>query len=102
MDESVFHEHERLKYQQVQEETWGHLAPQRDRSYPGSMLFAQSQYGDFVILRAEFDGLDDSPWLFDAMMSFVEKWAKEPGVVYGFDGHLKNYEFIGGVEELPI
>ena len=87
----------------VMEATWGHLAPEKGKTYPGHMVFAHAGYGGhLVILESEWKGLDDSPWLFEAMLEFVCDFPTEPGCVYRFEGKLKNYEFQGTVQEIPL
>lgn len=70
--------------------TWGHLHPERDRYYEGYMVFAYGTYGDLVILQAEWQDLEDSPWLFDDMTEYwgqlVDDKSLEQGHVYRFDG----------------
>jgi len=85
----------------VMENTWGHLAPRRNAQHKGSMLFARSEYGDLVILNSAFDGLDDSPWLFQAMMDFVSDNTPEPGI-YKFTGRFRNYKFVGDVAKVEV
>ncbi len=82
--------------------TWGHLAPKKNKKYPGYILFTISAYGDIVPIRAEFKGLDDSPWFYEALQDFVYENAKEDGKVYRFDGTFRNYEFKGTVTKLDI
>jgi hypothetical protein len=89
-------------YEAVQRGTWGHLAPKKNRTYPGSMLFARSAYGECSLIRADFKGLNDSPWLFQVMNDFAEENAKEDGAIYRFIGHFRNYEFVGAVNKAAI
>lgn len=57
---------------EVQQETWGHLAPEAERAYTGTVLFAASEWGETVLLASDFPGLPDSPWLFDDLNSLVD------------------------------
>ncbi len=66
--------------------TFGHLAPSIRKKYRGSILFTQTEYGQLVPIRAAFSGLDDSPWFFDHLSSFVAENAIDAGVVYKFEG----------------
>lgn len=92
---------------EVMAQTWGHLAPNPRREYHGSILFAHGAYGDLVPLRADFDGMPDSPWFFQDMMDFIAGSKTEPGCIYEFDGTYtkrKNgtYHFKGRtVERMP-
>ena len=85
----------------VMENTWGHLAPRRNIQHKGLMLFARSEYGDLVILNSAFAGLDDSPWLFQAMMDFVCENTPAPGI-YKFTGSFRNYKFVGDVAKVEV
>lgn len=80
----------------IQKETWGHLAPVKNRIYRGCIVFSISAYGDMVILDSNWGKLPDSPWLFDAMHDFVFEDDKlVHGAIYRFDGTLRNYKFNG-------
>lgn len=78
----------------VEAETWGHLAPEQQRTYPGTVVFAVSEYGDNVPVFVRFDDLPDSPWLFEGLNRWIgdqvlppgsHQRALEPGV-YRFTG----------------
>jgi hypothetical protein len=74
----------------VMAHTWGHLAPTEDQRYRGYMIFTQGAYGDLILISTKWRGLDDSPWLFDDMMEFVEKRARVAGAVYKFTGLIRS------------
>jgi hypothetical protein len=79
-------------------ETWGHLAPQKNTSYKGKILFCVSGYGytGTAIVASEFENLEDSPWLYDAMQEYIDKWVKlEEGCIYRIDCTFRNYRFYG-------
>lgn len=80
--------------------TWGHLAPRERKTYSGYIVFAVPEYdsGNPCIVQADFKGLEDSPWLYDAMVSFAEQ-AHRAGV-YRFDGTFRNYEFKGDIRRI--
>lgn len=84
----------------VMEDTWGHLAPERNQTYTGYMLFTLGAWGDYTPICADFKGLPDSPWFFDDMMSFIEKSAKTHGAIYRFDGKYRNHRFIGKIRRV--
>jgi hypothetical protein len=88
---------------ELQKYTWGHLAAIKNKTYRGFILFADSAYDGPVLLDSDFKGLDDSPWLYDAMIDFMRDCLtgriveNKYGRVYRFDGTLRNYEFKGTV-----
>jgi hypothetical protein len=91
---------------QVVANTFGHLAPQPGKSYPGSIVFAQSEFGQLVPIRTDFEDLPDSPWFHNHLTDFVGDKATEPGQVYRFDGHYRMYKngkgkFTGTVKQVP-
>ena len=71
---------------QVMAATFGHLAPQVRKKYRGTILFTHSNYGQLVVIRADFKNLPDSPWLFEHLNDFVFERATERGKVYRFEG----------------
>ena len=76
--------------------TWGHLAPERNQTYRGYIVFTISAFGDMTVIDADFTGLPDSPWLFDAVNEFAfEDKALVHGAVYKWTGSLRNYRFRG-------
>jgi hypothetical protein len=86
--------------QAILKDTWGHLAPSKNRTYRGYIVFSIAGYGgDMVILDADFVGLPGSPWFFDAMHHFVfgePQWSDLiDGAVYRFEGSFRNYRFRG-------
>jgi len=85
---------------EMQAATFGHLAPERGLEYRGWFLFAIPEYdcGTPCIVSAEFDGLNDSPWFYDAMWEFAAK-RKRAGF-YRFDGVVRNYRFKGVVTRI--
>ena len=54
---------------EVMKQTWGHLAPKRNRTYKGHMVFVVGCFGSDHLnptaIECEFEGLDSSPWFFD-------------------------------------
>lgn len=91
---------------EVMSATWGHLAPKRHRAYKGHVVFAVGCFGSDdlnpTVLVCEFGGLDDSPWLFDALQDFLHDCETVAGGVYRFDGTFKNYEFKGTTRRLEL
>ena len=90
---------------QVYKDTWGHLAPKKNKAYRGSIVFALGCYGsDYLnptVLSCEMN-IDDSPWFFDAMTDFLSSLGGEAGGVYKWAGTFKNYEFSGSVRRLDL
>lgn len=90
----------------VTQETFGHLAPQKGKTYKGHIIFAVGCFGSDDInptpLECEFEGLDSSPWFFEAMNDFLRDLKTEAGKVYRFDGRVRNYKFRGKVRELIL
>jgi hypothetical protein len=91
---------------QVSQATWGHLAPLRNKRYSGHIVFALGCFGsddlNQTALSCELDGLDASPWFFDAMTEFLQSLGGEAGGVYRWDGTFKNYEFKGTVRRMEL
>jgi hypothetical protein len=92
--------------QQVAQQTWGHLAPRRNKKYRGHVVFALGCYdgGEHnpTPLTSDFKDLSDSPWFYDALISFLESLGGEGGAVYRFDGYFRNYEFVGSTRRLAL
>jgi hypothetical protein len=91
----LFVEHDNQHYNAVQRDTWGHLAPVHRKEYPGYLIFAIGEWGDEVPIAANFKDLPDSPWFFDHIGKFIDKFAgydkTKQGRVYRFDGTYMIY-----------
>ena len=88
------------------QETWGHLAPKKDRTYKGYMIYAHGVYGDIVLLDANFKNLSDSPWLFEAMRNYLGGHCKDEGL-YKWEGRCTmidkdNFCFGGEIKRLEF
>ena len=85
----------------VRQDTWGHLAPKKNKSYKGTILFAISGFGGCsknpVLIDYDFKELDSSPWLYDAVkdLLFDRSEELETGKVYKWDTTFRNYHFYG-------
>lgn len=82
------------KYQQVMEETWGHLRAKPNSSYNGSFVFAHTLEGYTVLLDWDFpDELECSPWLHEDTEAFMEYHAEKAdwprGTVFRFEGRYE-------------
>lgn len=78
--------------------TWGHLAPEKNKSYQITILFMSSEYGGngATIIDMELkDGLEDSPWLYDAVNDYIWKHRPEKAGVYKIKGTFRNFRFYG-------
>lgn len=86
---------------QVMANTWGHLAPKKGKTYRGRIVYAVGCFGSDHLnptaIVSEFEGLDESPWFFDALTEFIGEQGGEPGCVYECKGTFRNYEFKGSV-----
>jgi hypothetical protein len=83
--------------QAVQKDTWGHLAPRRNKTYHGYIVFSITCYGNMEVIDTDFKGLDGGPWLYDAIQEFVFQDWKElrEGAIFRWDGTFRNYKFRG-------
>lgn len=91
----------------VFKETWGHLAPKRNKIYKGRIVYAIGCYdsGHFnpTPVTVELVGLGDSPYFYEAINEWLqdlEDGFRKEGCVYEFKGHFKNYRFIGEIRLL--
>lgn len=105
--------------------TWGHLAPKKNKSYTGHIVWAldlyDSGYLNPKVLSCELEGLSDSPWFYEAMIDFLQDihekmfssarktfWGPShreemtAGTVWRWDGTFHNYEFRGKVQQLNV
>jgi hypothetical protein len=92
--------------ERVMAETWGHLAPKKNKTYRGTMVIAVGCYGDDplnpTVLRTDWGDLDSSPWWFGAMQDYIGDLDLEEGRVYRWEGTFRNYKFKGEYAEIPI
>lgn len=103
MNSTAFAVHERVATVAILRETWGHLAPAKNTSYRGRIVFAADAYdGSIAVISAELSGLDDSPWFYDAMMDFLREFDPPHGRVFEWRGTFRNYHFHGRPRELSL
>jgi hypothetical protein len=81
--------------EQVMQSTWGHLAPEKNKSYRGKIVWTEGCYGDITIICCDFEGLDGGPWLYEAVNDFVVGFETEPTCIYEWKGTFRNYHFMG-------
>lgn len=104
--EEVFAEIHRRNQNAVLSATWGHLAPEPQQVYSGTLLFALGDYGAIVPLSAKFDDLDDSPWFYEHMSEYIGRQVMRRGAgVYEFRGTYRmfkngNARFSGKVRKI--
>lgn len=91
---------------EIAKETWGHLAPEKNRTYRGHIIFAIGCFGSDELnptaLECEFGKLESSPWFFDSLMGFMQSFKTEIGSVYRWDGSVRNYTFKGVLKKMKI
>jgi hypothetical protein len=99
--------------------TWGHLAPERNKTYRGHIVWALgihgSDYLNPMVLELEMGELPSSPWFYEAMQDFLsevhrekngkywscsEREAETSGRIYRWDGSFRNYSWCGKVRQL--
>lgn len=91
----------------VMHATFGHLAPEENRVYSGSIIFAESAFGQTAALSYRFEGLHDSPWFAQNLSDFLYKHDCEYGMVYSFSGTYTmdeegNGTFSGTITSKPV
>jgi hypothetical protein len=86
---------------EVMANTFGHLAPKKNRTYKGRVVYAVGCFGNDDLnpttLVCDFKGLDSSPWFYNTLMEFIGKQKFEPGCAFEFKGTFRNYEFKGTI-----
>ena len=88
-------QHVDLSYQreQVYAETWGCLAPKKNVTYKGWIIFSKSNFysRNNPIVDFEFKGLGSSPWLFQKLEEYIFDLDLPKGVVYKMNITFRNY-----------
>lgn len=103
--ESAFAPIEEAYVRHVQEATWGHLAPKKNKRCHGQLIFSRDAYhgGRICILKCEFEGLDSSPWSYDFFHDYAqEKSESGDDIIYIFTGYFCNYELHGKLQQIKI
>jgi hypothetical protein len=84
--------------------TWGHLAPKRNQTYRGHIIWALGCFGDDhlnpTVLECELSGLESSPWFYEALHDFLRTHSEKAGGLFRFDGMFRNYQFRGRIRAL--
>lgn len=68
------------KKHDVMSDTWGHLYPEPGAKYYGEMTIAMGEYGDCVIVKSDFPGLESSPQRHELEHTVFDLYDLEPGV----------------------
>jgi hypothetical protein len=86
--------------------TWGHLAPRKNKSYRGHIVFGVGCFGSDGLnptaLECEFGELESSPWFYDAVTELMQPFTTEVGCVYRWEGAFRNYEFKGRLRKMAL
>lgn len=91
--------------------TWGHLAAEKNKTYPGRIVFSFGVYesGDLnpTILVCDFgecdDDLNGGPWFYNAINDFLGRFTPgKQGCIYEWTGHFRNYRFVGRKPRLVL
>lgn len=101
---NVFHQLEEDYRWKVYEDTWGHLAPQKNRTYRGAVTIAFGLYDSGYLSPTiiEESGLPDgSPWWHTAIHKYLEDLVEEnehsaewdSGYVLRLSVTFRNYRF---------
>lgn len=90
----------------VKVDTWGHLAPEKNKKYPIQLTAAVGYFSDSylnpILLTCSEDGPWHGPWFYDSINEFLSESIGEEdnsGKVFSFVGHWRNYRFIGKWKE---
>lgn len=85
-----------LPYEQsVMIDTFGHLAPEKNKTYRGTMLIAKSAFKEreAEIIDFKFDNdLESSPWLFEVLERYVKNFRIKEGHVHEINIKIKNFK----------
>lgn len=87
-----FAEAESVYHRAVQASAWGHLAPEKNKTYRGTLMVASGDYGDTIVVQDRV-GVPNSPWWFEAIHEFIEGVDIEPGGVVELSVTFRNYRF---------
>lgn len=99
----IMADYNEVKRQEVLAYTWGHLAAKKDKPYRIKILFSESSYGSqgtSLIESKLYDGLQDSPWLYDAILNRIHQGMKRKPGVYVINGIIRNYRVIGKAKKI--
>lgn len=91
----------------VMNATWGHLAPERNKTYRGKVIWALGcgyNHSDLnpTVLLCDFGDLPDSPWFYDALIDFLQELVERGTGLWQWEGTFRNYSWCGKLTELPV
>ena len=66
---------------EVMGDTWGHLYPEPGSKHRGTMVIAEGEYGDCVIISSDFPSLNGSPQRYELEHTIFDYFEMEPGRV---------------------
>ena len=97
-----YHNHrEQLK------DTWGHLAPVKNRTYRGRIIYAMGCYDSGELnptpLLCELGDLSSSPWFYEAIHKWLQNLPEDhrgEGKVMEWSGTFRNYKLNGVIRQL--
>ena len=68
------------KKHEAMADTWGHMYPKPGSKWYGELTIAIGEYGDQIIVKSDFPGLDSSPQRFQVEHTIFDLYQLEPGV----------------------
>lgn len=84
-------------HERVQQDTWGHLAPQKNITYKGEILISNSGYGNngIQIVDMNWKNVRDNPWMYDTINEFLWENRKyiEEGSICKANITMRNYRY---------
>lgn len=91
----------------VMKATWGHLAPEKNKTYRGKVIWALGcgyNYSDLnpTVLLCDFEELPDSPWFYDALIDFLQELVERGTGVWQWEGTFRNYSWCGKLSVIPV
>lgn len=94
-------------YASVFNDTWGHMAPQKNTSYKGIIRFTMTDHSHYgcqpIILTYDFPL--DGPYIHDELFNSVCDWdtkSFKPGSIYEVILTFRNYRFYHGKPKLLL
>jgi hypothetical protein len=99
----ILADYNEVKRQEVLAHTWGHLAPEKNKDYSLKILFSVSDWnsqGRSLISTVQGKDLNESPWLYDAIINKIESYKTLKSGVYMIEGVFKNYNISGRAKRI--
>lgn len=95
---------------EVKINTWGHLAPEKGKTYPIQMTAAVGYFNDdtlnpILLTCGPEDGPWYGPWFYDSVREFLsDRLGKDQnsGKLFAFTGHWRNYRFVGKFKKIKL